>query len=545
MRKIYVSFVSLILTLAMALSPAFAASYDTTKINSAINKVNSYYKKNNTLSSSDQVIAVEALGLDAGGKDFKLDPDYKKSLASLSTEDFGGFTKGIIALTLLGEDPSNYEKNNYVETLEGLVGSDGTIKDTTGPNQDVYALLALEAVNSSKVSIAAKHLASLALDSGAFWYYYKTKVADDSTTAWVIEALYNADAKAYDGTIKKAFSYLETGFNTKDGSYDTTGYGGNADTQACVLQAYFTADSKTALEKSPSPIDYLLKWQLTDGSFSALNYTTNKMESNDYTTLEAARCLGTYLNGSVYAKASANYKKLTDAKAAAEKAKKEAEEAKKAAEEKAKQAAEQAKKSVAEAAKKAAETAKSNTTSTIAATAAATKPATTAKTKTNTKTLKSKNVKLSKASYIYNAKTQKPTVKVTYNKKTLKKGKDYTVTYVKASKKVGVYTVKVKGKGNYKGTITKKYTIVPKKVTIKKVKAVKKGYSVTYKKSTGAKKYQVAYQNNKGKWVYKTTGKLSYTITAKKVKVVKVRAYVKTKAKTLYGAWSKKVSVKA
>ena len=161
------------------------------------------------------------------------------------------------------------------------------------------------------------------------------------------------------------------------------------------------------------------------------------------------------------------------------------------------------------------------------------------------KTLKSKNVKLSKTSYVYNAKTQKPTVKVTYNKKTLKKGKDYTLSYAKVSKKVGIYSVKVKGLGNYKGTITKKYNIVPKKVSVKKVKATKNGYTVTYKKATGAKKYQVAYQNNKGKWVYKTTSKLSYAVNTKKVKAIKVRAFVKVKVQTLYGAWSKKVSVKA
>ncbi len=545
MKKIYVSLVSLLLTLAMTLSPAFAAGSNVDAIKAAANKVTNYYKKNNTLYSSDQVIAVEALGLDASGKDFKLDPDYKKSLASLSTKDIGAFTKGIIALALLGEDPADYQKNNYVTTLEGLVNADGSIKDVTGPNQSVYALYALESVNSSKVSEVAKNLASQAMENGAFWYFYNGKFADDSTTAWVAEALSNADAKTYDGTIKKAFAYLKGGYK-QDGSYDNSGFGGNADTQSCVLQAYAVYNKKAIKTKA---VDYLLSKQLDDGSFSALSYTTGKEESNDYTTVEAARALGTYENGSIYAKASANYKQLTDQKAAAEKAKKEAEKAKKAAEQAKKDAAEKANKTLEKAKKDAEETVKKvseNTNDKKAVTASTLAKQTAAKkTKTSMKTLKSKNVKLSKTSYVYNAKTQKPTVKVTYNKKTLKKGKDYTLSYAKVSKKVGIYSVKVKGLGKYKGTITKKYNIVPKKVSVKKVKATKKGYTVTYKKATGAKKYQVAYQNNKGKWVYKTTSKLSYAVNTKKVKAIKVRAFVKVKVQTLYGAWSKKVSVKA
>ena len=66
---------------------------------------------------------------------------------------------------------------------------------------------------------------------------------------------------------------------------------------------------------------------------------------------------------------------------------------------------------------------------------------------------------LSKTTYKYNGKARKPSVKVV-NKwgKTLKKGTDYTVTYSN-NKKVGTATVKITGKGNYKGTITKTFKI--------------------------------------------------------------------------------------
>ena len=61
----------------------------------------------------------------------------------------------------------------------------------------------------------------------------------------------------------------------------------------------------------------------------------------------------------------------------------------------------------------------------------------------------------------YTGKAMKPTIKVTYGKKTLKKGTDYTLTY-KNNKKVGTATVVIKGKGQYAGTKTVKFKIVKK-----------------------------------------------------------------------------------
>ena len=151
MKKILTGLLSAAMTVSMATTVALAANSQT-KVKPSLNKVVGYYTKNNTLSSSDQVISVASLGLDASSKSFKLDPDYKKSLASLSTKSIGEFTKGIVAITLLGDNPASYQGKNYVKSLEGLVAKDGSIKGTTGPNQSVYALYALESVNSSKVS---------------------------------------------------------------------------------------------------------------------------------------------------------------------------------------------------------------------------------------------------------------------------------------------------------------------------------------------------------------------------------------------------------
>lgn len=55
-------------------------------------------------------------------------------------------------------------------------------------------------------------------------------------------------------------------------------------------------------------------------------------------------------------------------------------------------------------------------------------------------------------------------------------GTDYKVTYPKNRKNVGVYTAKVTFKGNYTGTKSLKFRIDPKKTSLKKLEAQKKGF---------------------------------------------------------------------
>lgn len=86
----------------------------------------------------------------------------------------------------------------------------------------------------------------------------------------------------------------------------------------------------------------------------------------------------------------------------------------------------------------------------------------------------------------------------------------------------------------------------PAKVTLKSVKAVKgRKVKVTYKKATGAAGYQIKYTVKGSKAKTKTTTKTTYTLKklkkGKKV-TVQVRAYAK--GKKIFGAWSKKKSVK-
>ena len=65
---------------------------------------------------------------------------------------------------------------------------------------------------------------------------------------------------------------------------------------------------------------------------------------------------------------------------------------------------------------------------------------------------------LSATKYTYDGKAKTPTVTVKNGTKTLTKGTDYTVAY-KNNTNAGTATVTITGKGSYKGTITKTFTI--------------------------------------------------------------------------------------
>lgn len=144
----------------------------------------------------------------------------------------------------------------------------------------------------------------------------------------------------------------------------------------------------------------------------------------------------------------------------------------------------------------------------------------------------------------YTGKNITQSVKVKYNGKTLKSGTDYTVSYSN-NKKVGTATVKITGKGQYGGTVSKTFKINPAKQKIQKLTAKSKaffidwaqkgsatGYEVQYatnSKFTGAKKLDVA--NNK-------TDKMTISkLSANKKYYVKVRSYTLVKGTKYYGEW--------
>ena len=72
--------------------------------------------------------------------------------------------------------------------------------------------------------------------------------------------------------------------------------------------------------------------------------------------------------------------------------------------------------------------------------------------------IKDADVVLSKKSYTFNGKEQKPAIN-TIKGVTLAEGTDYDAKWPESSKNAGTYTVTITGKGNYTGTTKAEYNI--------------------------------------------------------------------------------------
>ena len=168
------------------------------------------------------------------------------------------------------------------------------------------------------------------------------------------------------------------------------------------------------------------------------------------------------------------------------------------------------------------------------------------------------SVTLSTSTYAYDGKAKKPGVTVKLNGKTLKNGTDYTVSYSNNTK-VGTATVKITGKGNYTGSVSKTYNIKNnfKKATVSGIstkaftgKNITQSITVKYNGKTLKKgtDYTVSYSNNKsiGTATVKIAGKGSYTGTITKTfKINPAKQEIqklKAKSKAFFVDWAQKGS---
>ena len=166
--------------------------------------------------------------------------------------------------------------------------------------------------------------------------------------------------------------------------------------------------------------------------------------------------------------------------------------------------------------------------------------------KTNFKKAKISGIKTKS----YTGKAIKQSIKVTYNGKALKNGKNYTISYSN-NKKVGTAKVTIKGKGTYGGVITKTFKINPAKQKIKSLKAKSKGFTVNWAQKDSGTGYEIQYSTNssfkgatKKTIKNKKTSKATYSkLKAKKKYYVRVRTYTDVNGTRYYGSWSAAKSV--
>lgn len=157
------------------------------------------------------------------------------------------------------------------------------------------------------------------------------------------------------------------------------------------------------------------------------------------------------------------------------------------------------------------------------------------------------SVTLTATSYVYDKKAKKPTVKIKGRDGKLLSATNYSVAYSN-NKNVGTGKVVITYKGNYSGTVTKTFKIVPKKVTIASFSSgkAKKAIVNWVKQTTQTTGYQVQYSTTKkfDKPVTKTVSKNTTTklelskLTSGRTYYVRMRTYKKIGSKKYYSAWT-------
>ena len=164
--------------------------------------------------------------------------------------------------------------------------------------------------------------------------------------------------------------------------------------------------------------------------------------------------------------------------------------------------------------------------------------------------LKNTTISVYKTVYTYNGRVQKPAVSVRYRGKKLSVNKDYTLVYSKGRKNPGVYTVEVKGKGSYSGTVKKTFRINPVGTKLASMQSPSGGTTLklTWKRpSRAVSGYQLRYSTRsdfKGAKLQTISGATRITTTLKSLKpatryYLQIRSFYRyAKGKYVYSGWS-------
>lgn len=159
----------------------------------------------------------------------------------------------------------------------------------------------------------------------------------------------------------------------------------------------------------------------------------------------------------------------------------------------------------------------------------------------------------------YNGKVLKPSATITDRNGKKLSTSSYEIIYKKTGKNVGTYQAQINFRGDYTGSKTISYQILPKNCSLRSVKAKKKSLTVRWKKlstkmpTKRISGYQVQYSEkpnfSKSK-IKKVSGYKKTSVTIKKLKskkkyYVRIRTILKSGGKTYYSNWSGCKSVKA
>lgn len=325
MKKVFASFLSLVLALGVFCLPTKAA-VDETALQDSYEKVKAYYESyysNTEIQWEDEVILLESLGLDAEDFDVNLANNVVTELELEGMSD-ANISKLIIAKMLLKEDPKNVNGIDLVAYLESDIDENGRFKkggSTPYANGQLWCLLALESVKSPYVEVVADALVAMQWSNGTFSWEEEignTWGVSLDITGWCIEALALTQNPKYNESIAKAVTYL---INTQQSKANWASVGGaeNINSQACILEGLLAYNRTGVLagdydKANHTVFDLIFNHQLSDGSFSFYPFDPSDSSepqppysSDPWATKDTARMLGKLFNGSIVARAQSEY----------------------------------------------------------------------------------------------------------------------------------------------------------------------------------------------------------------------------------------------
>lgn len=152
------------------------------------------------------------------------------------------------------------------------------------------------------------------------------------------------------------------------------------------------------------------------------------------------------------------------------------------------------------------------------------------------------SVSLEKSSFVYNGQSITPVIYVAYNHNYLIQNTDFTATYSN-NNAPGVATVKIKGIGNYSGSISKTYIILPEKIASVSIKKDSTTSAViSWSAASKVSGYEILkFDSAKNAYVHLThvsNSQTSYKVSSLKNSTAyyyQVRAYKTVNDKNYYG----------
>jgi len=202
--------------------------------------------------------------------------DNLDDLTTYAGQDGSTAGKTVLALTAAGEDPADFEGNNYVLTLTGHLSPTGQFKVNTAFNQSL-AMLGLAAAGEAVPDSAAEWLLSLQAADGDLagsWDDGFGTPGNADSTAMSIMALIAA-GRGGDESVTAALDFLDRTQMPSGGWEYGLGFGENANSTGLVIQALVMAgeDLSSAdsswMQQERSPQAALLAWQGESGAFQA------------------------------------------------------------------------------------------------------------------------------------------------------------------------------------------------------------------------------------------------------------------------------------